>query len=216
MPLPERLPGCKDLLSLCDKYPRPTFIRTEIPPISLPPPWTSIQLSDEKHHPRGATRIRIGRPETRESTRRNEIPKLSRTKTRKRRDTFDREEQRKAKLVNDPWSDKSRLTPKSVFCLGCMRNIKLDRRNDYYPGLWLKHRGLCHGIARAKARARRNSDITDSGASEVSVPLTHLKSEEISDSDDSDSSMERPMDDEQAARILIELMAAGRKRFDDS
>ncbi|KAG7095507.1 hypothetical protein E1B28_006246 [Marasmius oreades] len=104
-------------------------------------------------------------------------------KSRKRKDTFDREEQRKAKLENDPWSDKTRLTPKSVFCLGCKQFIRLDRRNDYYPGLWLKHRASCLGIARAvkETNERRNK--------KYSKP---------------------PIDDEQAARILVEMMIRSR------
>ncbi|KAF9261316.1 hypothetical protein L218DRAFT_502421 [Marasmius fiardii PR-910] len=252
MSLTERLPGCKDLLSLCDGYPQRRPVSTEIPPVTLGPSWSrsSLQFPD-----RSKVRVRFGRPEGVHHFNRDRDrdpyprrPSLSLRpisagkSSRKRKDTFDREEIRKAKLENDPWSDKTRLTAKSVFCLGCRRDIKLDRRNDYYPGLWLKHRGLCRGIARARARARKSvagisvdvevgtsegsefdsptsvmrEESPSSEGSETDSPTSVKREESPSTSDtDLDSPMEPPMDDEQAARILVELMTKSR-RFDDS
>ncbi|THU93204.1 hypothetical protein K435DRAFT_799908 [Dendrothele bispora CBS 962.96] len=70
---------------------------------------------------------------------------------RKRKGRCRTEAERRATLETDPWSDVTRLTAKSVFCIGCKKDIKLDKRNDYYPGLWLKHRKLCPGIRSARA-----------------------------------------------------------------
>jgi hypothetical protein len=38
------------------------------------------------------------------------------------------------------------VTPKDVYCGICKRWIKLDARNDFYPGLWRKHRRTMHEI----------------------------------------------------------------------
>ncbi|KAK1233742.1 hypothetical protein PQX77_003089 [Marasmius sp. AFHP31] len=188
MPLTDKLPGCRELLSLCDQNQiyKPVTVQTDMISIKVPPPF----LEDGR-------RAR--------NTRQNSKPysyscsggSSGATKSRKRKDTFDREEQRKAKLENDPWSDRARLTSKSVFCLGCHRFIRLDRRNDYYPGLWLKHRALCHGIARAKKeeaieRQRENA----------------MREEENLYS-------EPPIDDDEAAQILAEMMVRSRT-FSDS
>ncbi|KAL0060379.1 hypothetical protein AAF712_012830 [Marasmius tenuissimus] len=179
-----KLPACRELLTLCDRYPRAvSSLRSDIdiPPISL-----SSVPNLRSVHTTGASQ------------------------SRKRKDTIDREEVRKAKLESDPWSDKTRLTPKSVFCLGCKRDIRLDRRNDYYPGLWLKHRGLCQGIARMKAKTPRGMSPavvdSDDAASfkdsseepEERIPLRRKSKSHVS------------IDDEQAALILIELMSRGR------
>ncbi|KAK7456376.1 hypothetical protein VKT23_010624 [Stygiomarasmius scandens] len=75
----------------------------------------------------------------------------SHSRPRKRKGRCKTEAERRATLENDPWSDATRLTSKSVFCMGCKKDIKLDKRNEYYPGLWLKHRKLCPGIRSAKA-----------------------------------------------------------------
>ncbi|KAF9269549.1 hypothetical protein L218DRAFT_1072377 [Marasmius fiardii PR-910] len=179
MPFSERLPGFRELLSLCDQFQDQ----------SLPQPTKSFQIADDKR------RIRVTRLNSRPYSS-SSIRNIGGVRSRKRKDTFDREEQRKAKLENDPWSDKTRLTPKSVFCLGCERFIRLDRRNDYYPGLWLKHRELCHGIARAKKEAneRQNLENESSEQKKYSKPS---------------------IDDEQAALILVEMMVKSRC-FSDS
>ncbi|KAG7090284.1 hypothetical protein E1B28_011882 [Marasmius oreades] len=190
---------------------------TEVPPIKLPPPsWPSIGQNSVDNQPQPSyTKIRIQRPQVSDQ---EPKPHSSSSRTspvaKKRKDTFHREKQRRAKLENDPWSDKARLTPKSVFCLGCKREIKLDRRNDYYPGLWLKHRGLCQGIARAKARARKETTRSSANVSDTMNP--EADPEKMGIEIDSDSSMDSLSDDaEQAARILIELKSSTR-RFDDS
>lgn len=36
---------------------------------------------------------------------------------------------------------------KRVYCKPCKKWIKLDARNDFYPGLWVKHRKTMHGFS---------------------------------------------------------------------
>jgi len=79
------------------------------------------------------------------------VSRISHSRPRKRKGRCKTEAERRATLENDPWSDATRLTSNSVFCMGCKKDIKLDKRNEYYPGLWLKHRKLCPGIRSAKA-----------------------------------------------------------------
>ncbi|KAJ7132554.1 hypothetical protein C8R44DRAFT_731210 [Mycena epipterygia] len=63
---------------------------------------------------------------------------------RKPKKTARKEDERRALLVNDPWTLTVELN--HVICRGCERSIKLDGRSRYYPGLWQKHRGRCPGI----------------------------------------------------------------------
>lgn len=49
--------------------------------------------------------------------------------------------ERKAILEADPCGRD--VTPKTIICNGCDKRIQLDRRSDYYPGLWVKHRDKC-------------------------------------------------------------------------
>ncbi|KAJ7116860.1 hypothetical protein C8R44DRAFT_738733 [Mycena epipterygia] len=63
---------------------------------------------------------------------------------RKPKKTARKEDERRALLVNDPWTLAVELN--HVVCRGCERSIKLDGRSRYYPGLWQKHRGRCPGI----------------------------------------------------------------------
>lgn len=53
-------------------------------------------------------------------------------------------EQRKLELEQDEYA--KNITTKSVVCGGCHKEISLDKRSKYYPGLWLKHRGKCPSI----------------------------------------------------------------------
>lgn len=53
-------------------------------------------------------------------------------------------EQRKSELEQDEYA--KNITSKSVVCGGCHKEISLDKRSKYYPGLWLKHRGKCPSI----------------------------------------------------------------------
>lgn len=53
-------------------------------------------------------------------------------------------EQRKLELEQDEYA--KNVTMKSVVCGGCYKEISLDKRSKYYPGLWLKHRGKCPSI----------------------------------------------------------------------
>ncbi|KAG1897154.1 uncharacterized protein F5891DRAFT_548217 [Suillus fuscotomentosus] len=54
------------------------------------------------------------------------------------------EAQRKQELEDDKYTYDVR--PTSVICRGCDREISLDKRSRYYPGLWMKHRGKCARI----------------------------------------------------------------------
>ncbi|KAG1816515.1 uncharacterized protein BJ212DRAFT_193998 [Suillus subaureus] len=51
------------------------------------------------------------------------------------------EARRKQELEDDEYTYNVR--PTSVRCRGCDREISLDKRSRYYPGLWMKHRGKC-------------------------------------------------------------------------
>ncbi|KAH0836885.1 hypothetical protein J3R83DRAFT_8686 [Lanmaoa asiatica] len=53
-------------------------------------------------------------------------------------------EQRKLELEQDEYAKS--ITTKSVLCGGCRKEISLDKRSKYYPGLWRKHRGKCPDI----------------------------------------------------------------------
>jgi len=59
------------------------------------------------------------------------------------------EMERKAKLEADEWA--TDVQPTSVKCVGCEKEIRLDKRSMYYPGLWTKHRGKCPEIKRLEA-----------------------------------------------------------------
>jgi hypothetical protein len=65
------------------------------------------------------------------------------------RKPYAKEAQRKAGLEKDKWA--TEVEPKSVKCAACKREIKLDRRSSYYPGLWNKHKGTCQEIKRLDA-----------------------------------------------------------------
>ncbi|KAJ7673790.1 hypothetical protein DFH06DRAFT_1318914 [Mycena polygramma] len=68
--------------------------------------------------------------------------------------------QRYALLNEDPWT--GAVSPHSVVCRGCNKTIQLDARNDYYPGLWEKHRdGRCDGVKRALAEERRVRSVQE-------------------------------------------------------
>ncbi|KAG2141824.1 hypothetical protein DEU56DRAFT_697695, partial [Suillus clintonianus] len=54
------------------------------------------------------------------------------------------EGQRKQELEDDGYTYNVR--PISVRCRGCKKDISLDKRSRYYPGLWTKHRNKCPGI----------------------------------------------------------------------
>ncbi|KAG8221160.1 hypothetical protein J3R82DRAFT_2711 [Butyriboletus roseoflavus] len=67
-------------------------------------------------------------------------------------------DQRKLELEQDEYA--KNVTTKSVVCGGCHKEISLDKRSKYYPGLWLKHKGKCPSIEkleRAKARSPQAS-----------------------------------------------------------
>jgi hypothetical protein len=56
---------------------------------------------------------------------------------------------RRGYLLQDPLL--SDVEAKRVKCGPCHKWIKLDARNDYYPGLWLKHRRTMHGNTAASS-----------------------------------------------------------------
>ena len=61
--------------------------------------------------------------------------------------------ERKVLLETDPWTITETLDPKHVQCAACGHKISLDRRRQYYPGLWLKHKARCGGIHQRFVRA---------------------------------------------------------------
>ncbi|KAG9313264.1 hypothetical protein JVU11DRAFT_6729 [Chiua virens] len=80
-------------------------------------------------------------------------------------------EQRKVELEQDEYA--KNVTTKSVVCTGCDREISLDKRSKYYPGLWLKHRGKCPGIEKlecAKAKVTQVSNGTSQVPRDVVTP----------------------------------------------
>lgn len=60
---------------------------------------------------------------------------------------------RRQLIESDSWARNA--TAKSVECRGCGRTIKLDKRSDYYPGLWHKHRNKCPAIRRMEDAGKR-------------------------------------------------------------
>lgn len=54
------------------------------------------------------------------------------------------EAKRKRELQDDVYTYSVR--PTSVRCRGCHKEISLDKRSRYYPGLWTKHRQKCPRI----------------------------------------------------------------------
>jgi hypothetical protein len=55
---------------------------------------------------------------------------------------------RKQQLEADVWC--CEVTETSVQCKGCWGVYRLDARNLFYPGLWLKHRSICRAIKKSK------------------------------------------------------------------
>ncbi|KAG6335794.1 hypothetical protein ID866_3290 [Astraeus odoratus] len=60
------------------------------------------------------------------------------------------EEQRKRELEEDDFTEN--VTATSVICRGCRKQISLDKRSRYYPGLWVKHKSKCPDVSRIKVR----------------------------------------------------------------
>ena len=53
-------------------------------------------------------------------------------------------------LILDPWIVRGSIEPNRVTCYGCGERFSLDKRRDYYPGLWTKHREGCVGCKALK------------------------------------------------------------------
>lgn len=64
-----------------------------------------------------------------------------------------------AKLQADPWSDASKLTAKSVFCRGCLKQVCLDKRFDYYPGFWETHKRRCQYVQRGQPKMSVSKEV---------------------------------------------------------
>lgn len=77
-------------------------------------------------------------------------------------------EQRKWELEQDEYA--KNITMKSVVCGGCHKEISLDKRSKYYPGLWLKHRGKCPSIEKLEV-----SNIQARKLGNVLTPLKRAK-----------------------------------------
>ncbi|KAG1747738.1 uncharacterized protein EDB91DRAFT_1245224 [Suillus paluster] len=58
------------------------------------------------------------------------------------------EGQRKQELEDDEYT--CNVQPTSVRCRGCDKEISLDKRSRYYPGLWAKHKRKCPAIQRTE------------------------------------------------------------------
>ncbi|KAG6864373.1 hypothetical protein C0991_010109 [Blastosporella zonata] len=70
-------------------------------------------------------------------------------------------------MEEDPWT--LDVSSHAVKCLGCKHFIKLDSRNDFYVGLWAKHRDLCKSIKILKGeplpkRTRRTKEALAAAA----------------------------------------------------
>ncbi|KAI6112555.1 hypothetical protein F5141DRAFT_732169 [Pisolithus sp. B1] len=77
------------------------------------------------------------------------------------------EEQRKRELEEDEYT--ADVTVTSVTCVGCGKQISLDKRSRYYPGLWVKHRNKCPDVEKLK-RATKCSENQQLPDAEESVP----------------------------------------------
>ena len=53
-------------------------------------------------------------------------------------------------LCRDPFIVRGTVKPNSVVCAGCRQKIRLDRRNGYYPGFWVRHKHHCVGVQNLK------------------------------------------------------------------
>ncbi|KAJ7134107.1 hypothetical protein C8R46DRAFT_1235293 [Mycena filopes] len=67
------------------------------------------------------------------------------------------EAQRRAHLNRDAWAKE--VHPDKILCRGCKREIKLDGRSRYYPGLWEKHRLRCVGVQVGLLREGRPIEV---------------------------------------------------------
>ncbi|KAI3609566.1 hypothetical protein WG66_001201 [Moniliophthora roreri] len=79
----------------------------------------------------------------------------------RRRAPVTTESERRRVLENDPWCDISRLTPHSVVCKGCGKELTLDKgpTRKYYPGHWKYHRSRCLAIRiKSEAMGLRGDD----------------------------------------------------------
>ena len=65
-------------------------------------------------------------------------------------------EQRKQQLEQDEYA--KNVTTNSVVCAGCNKEISLDKRSKYYPGLWLKHRRKCPSLEKLEVSKIRLED----------------------------------------------------------
>lgn len=54
--------------------------------------------------------------------------------------------ERKAALLDHEWIAAENFGPRSVQCIGCSKQIRLDRRQLYYPAMWHKHVFRCKVI----------------------------------------------------------------------
>ncbi|KAG6381840.1 hypothetical protein JVT61DRAFT_450 [Boletus reticuloceps] len=127
----------------------PTLTSPSDTEVALPPPVASDQRS-------------CSDPTT-ESVGSSNNPRISTGCERKRRTL----EQRKVELEQDEYAE--HITTKSVVCGGCDKDISLDKRSKYYPGLWHKHRSKCPGIEKL--------EVSESWIRNLGNALTCLKRE---------------------------------------
>ncbi|KAF8873144.1 hypothetical protein BD779DRAFT_1477158 [Infundibulicybe gibba] len=62
-----------------------------------------------------------------------------------------KKEARRDFLEKDRWTKSGTIQTTSVECKACGKTIQLDKRHEYYTGLWEKHRGTCKVIKQLEA-----------------------------------------------------------------
>ncbi|KAG6879122.1 hypothetical protein C0992_005009 [Termitomyces sp. T32_za158] len=156
-------------LSACDPS-TPSSRRSQS---STPPSQPPAAATKAPSSPRSPSRSTPSKKRSRGES------KTSKQRTRKRKNCTDMDERRR-QLEADPWTLEVRS--RIVRCLGCKRWIKLDQRNEYYSGLWAKHRDLCRGVKMMKGevlpkRTRRSKKkpaaspaATDSASATTPAP----------------------------------------------
>ncbi|KAJ3574746.1 hypothetical protein NP233_g1558 [Leucocoprinus birnbaumii] len=77
----------------------------------------------------------------------------------------------------------SEVKAKQVFCKPCGKWIKLDARNDYYPGLWRKHRRTMH------EKPASESNVVEEPVAGKSRALTPEEEDELLSSSDEEEQL---------------------------
>ncbi|KAF9450710.1 hypothetical protein P691DRAFT_773707 [Macrolepiota fuliginosa MF-IS2] len=98
-------------------------------------------------------------------------------------------EQRRLNMMQDQLLLK--VEPKRVFCKPCHKWIKLDARNVYYPGLWIKHRRTMHGAedgatpfpaSERRRRSRSDDEKTAANRKEKATGVSRNSQDQVQES----------------------------------